>query len=145
MPQRRKSRELALYCLYSLDFNPGDCRVRLRDIVGKSRNPEVMEFAAVLASGVRENRARLDEMIADYALHWSLGRVAHMERNILRIALFEIALMEPPTPVAVAINEAVELSRKYGDEESYRFVNGILDRARQELEAGKSSVPRKGS
>lgn len=143
MGQRRESRDLALCALYSLEFNPGDYHGRLRRVCETALSPEAFSFAESLTAGVLENRDYLDRLIAGFALNWSLDRVALIERQIMRLALFEMLLLVPPGPPAVVINEAVELARKYGAESSWSFVNGVLDRARAELSPGKTSSSRK--
>ena len=82
-------------------------------------------FASHLVSGVTANKARLDELIGRYAPEWPMDQMAAIDRNILRMAIFEF-LLDGQTPVKVAINEAVELAKMYGSDSSARFVNGVL-------------------
>ena len=89
-----------------------------------------MEFALSLLDGVREHRAELDQVLAAKAENWSLERMAVVDRNILRLAAYEILYTD--TPGRVAINEAVELAKLFGAEQSPPFVNGILDRVLHE-------------
>ena len=143
MTGRRKSREAALCALYSLEMNPGDAKRRVREVMPLLRKPETIAFAEELVAGVFAARGFLDEITGRFALNWKLDRLALIERNLLRLALYEMCYLYPAVPRKVAINEAVDLARKYGSEDAYRLVNGLLDRVREELDAGRLSVPRK--
>ena len=88
--------------------------------------PELVEFANSLIAGVRRNRQELDHVLSQTADHWSLERMAATDRNVLRLGAFEILYSD--TPDRVAINEAVELAKRFGTRQSAQFVNGILDR-----------------
>ena len=107
---------------------------------GRSRlqAPELVEFANSLIGGVRRNRAELDALLEQTADHWSLERMAATDRNVLRLGAYEILYAD--TPGRVAINEAVELAKRYGTGQSSRFVNGILDRL-QTVERGAAPAP----
>ncbi|MGH9661828.1 MAG: transcription antitermination factor NusB, partial [Bryobacteraceae bacterium] len=94
--------------------------------------PAPDEFVEQLVKGVVENLGAIDERIARHAEHWRIERMPAVDRNVLRLAVFE--MMGPKTPPPVAIDEALELARKYSGEESVHFVNGVLDAARRELE-----------
>jgi len=87
---------------------------------------ELIAFSQSLVAGVRRNRAELDELLAKTADNWSIERMAATDRNVLRLGAFEILYAD--TPDRVAINEAVELAKRYGSAHSAQFVNGILDR-----------------
>ncbi len=97
---------------------------------------EARPFAEHLARGVAQSLAKLDELIRAGAEHWRLERMAVVDRNVLRLALFEL-LDEPETPAAVILDEAVELAKFYGGEESGAFVNGVADGIRRRLERGE--------
>jgi N utilization substance protein B len=119
---------VALQVLYQDDLNPShnpadDERFVRNRLLHAS---ELIEFAASLVAGVRRNREQLDDWLAQTADHWSLERMAATDRNVLRLGAFEILHSE--TPDRVAINEAVELAKRYGSKQSAQFVNGILDR-----------------
>lgn len=133
MGKRHRARELALMILYELEFRPGDVRDLLADF-WKERPalPEVREFADSLVGGVTAHLSAIDETIAKNAAHWSLARIAPVERNILRLATYEL-LQRYDIPERVVINEAIELAKMYGSEESGAFVNGILDHIRIHL------------
>lgn len=127
MTRRSRAREVALQVIYQDDLNPQQSPALLdRFLQGRLRAPELLEFARMLVSGVRRNRAELDELLSQTAEHWSLGRMAATDRNVLRLGAFEI--LHSDTPDRVAINEAVELAKRFGTKQSAQFVNGILDR-----------------
>jgi transcription antitermination protein NusB len=128
MARRSRAREVALQVLYEDDINP-DRNMHTADtfVSRRLRNESALvEFAQSLISGVRRNRGELDDLLAQRAANWSLGRMAVIDRNIIRIGAFEILYAE--TPGRVAINEAIEIAKRYGGENSAHFVNGILDR-----------------
>jgi N utilization substance protein B len=133
MGKRHKARELALMILYELDFRPSKVDGVLADFWRSHVvPPEVRTFAEALVRGAMDNTDALDRMIQQNAAHWSLARIAPVERNILRLAAFEL-LYRDDIPERVAINEAIELAKTYGSEESGAFVNGILDQVRLHL------------
>ena len=119
--------------LYELDFRPSDLAAVLREFWrDRVVPPEVRAFADALVCGTAEKIAELDATIEANAAHWSLARIAPVERNILRLAAYEL-LFRDDIPERVAINEAIELAKLYGSEESGAFVNGILDQIRLHL------------
>ena len=126
MRVRRRARVLALKTLYEVDLAdhaPGE--VLQRHFQDNSLPEGGERFSSHLVSGVVANKARLDELIGRYAPEWPLEQMAALDRNILRIAIFEFVL-DRETPVKVAINEAVELAKLFGSASSARFVNGVL-------------------
>jgi N utilization substance protein B len=135
--KRRKSRELSLQLLYELDLRGGAAGATdFREFW--ERHPvddEVRAFTEDLVRGTREHQAKIDELIAQYTEHWTLERMAVVDRNLLRLGIFEL-LWEPDVPPKVAINEALEVAKKFSTQESSRFINGILDRIRKELRPG---------
>jgi N utilization substance protein B len=133
MGKRRKAREIALMVLYELEFRSRDA-TRVLEEFWKDRPtlPEVKEFADSLVRGTVDHSPEIDALIAANATHWSLARIALVERNILRLATYEL-LYRHDVPEKVAINEAIELAKLYGSEESGAFVNGILDQIRLHL------------
>ncbi len=134
MGKRRKARELALQLLYQLDLQgepsaePYLEEFWLRHPV----DPEVREFADTLIRGTKLHEAKIDEFITRYAQNWELDRMAVVDRNILREGIFEL-LWAQDVPPKVAINEALEVAKKFSTQESSRFINGILDRIHKEL------------
>jgi N utilization substance protein B len=134
MGKRRKSRELALQFLYQLDVNSGDDPAPHEDEFW-SRHPvdaEARAFADGLVRGTKQNQPKIDHLIAQSAEHWDLDRMAAVDRNILRLAAYEL-LFQYDVPPKVVINEAIEISKKFGTAESSRFINGVLDRIHKEL------------
>ncbi len=130
MGKRRKGRALALMILYELEFRPGDAERVLKEFWQDHPTlPEVQDFADSLVRGTLAHAAEIDQLIARNAAHWSLVRIAPVERNILRLAAHEL-LHRHDIPEKVAINEAIELAKLYGSQESGAFVNGILDQIR---------------
>lgn len=133
MGKRRKARELALMILYELEFRPGEVKAILESFwQGHSVPEDVRAFTESLVRGTVETGPELDRQIAAHAAHWSLARIALVERNILRLAAYEL-LYRDDIPERVAINEAIELAKLYGSQESGAFVNGILDQIRLSL------------
>jgi N utilization substance protein B len=133
MGKRRKAREFALMVLYELDFRPDPAATVLQEFMRQHVvPPEVQAFAESLVQGTVEHGAEIDRAIEQNAAHWSLARIAPVERNILRMAAYEL-LYRDDIPERVAINEAIELAKSYGSEESGAFVNGILDQIRLHL------------
>lgn len=127
MTRRSRAREVALQVLYQEDLNPGQSPARLDEFLrGRLQQRELVEFARTLVAGVRRNRGELDQMLAKTADNWSLPRMAATDRNLLRLGAYEILYLD--TPGRVAINEAVELAKRFGTAQSAQFVNGILDR-----------------
>lgn len=127
MTRRSRAREVALQVLFQDDLNPRVNPAAADEFVGRRLSlPELADFARSLISGVRRNRPELDTLLSQTADNWTLERMACTDRNILRLGAFEILYSD--TPGRVAINEAVELAKRYGTAHSPQFVNGILDR-----------------
>jgi N utilization substance protein B len=136
MGRRRKAREVALQFLYQLDQH-GETDPATHEAEFWSRHPvddETRAFASSLVRGATSRHAEVDGIIAQYTEHWDLERMAVVDRNILRLAVYEL-LDQGTAPAKVAINEAIEISKKFGTRESSRFINGILDRVHRELRA----------
>lgn len=126
MQPRRRARGIAIQTLYEID-----CVGHQADAVLEARlqstplAPDTAQFAESLVLGVMANQDEMDQLIALYAPEWPVDQMAIIDRNILRIAIYELAI-DDTTPVKVAINEAVELAKLYGSDSSARFVNGVL-------------------
>ena len=136
MTLRRQARELALQFLYGVEVNPGDLEEKLASFWEINRaEREVEEFAASLIQGVFQHKEEIDRTISGHVLNWDIERIAPVDRNVLRLALYELAF-RPDIPSVVTINEAVDIAKKYGTAESGKFVNGILDTVRAELDEG---------
>ncbi|MFV2070976.1 MAG: transcription antitermination factor NusB, partial [Pirellulales bacterium] len=127
MARRSRAREVALQVLFQDDVNAPESPTETRTFLeSRLKNRELVEFAASLVAGVRRNRGELDELLGTTAVNWSLDRMANTDRNVLRMGAYEILYTD--TPGRVAINEAVELAKRFGAAQSAPFVNGILDR-----------------
>lgn len=133
---RSIAREIAFQALFQLDFNNGDDQnyeelaVENAIDIGKKISAGNQEYVRKTVTGTRANLEAIDAIIAAHLKRgWTLERIASADRNILRLAVFEMKFdpSEKPVPVGVVINEAVELAKKYGTDDSARFVNGILD------------------
>jgi transcription antitermination protein NusB len=123
---RRRSRILALQALYEIDTTQHPPGSVIDQRLSEDPLPEEGEsFARELITGVLKHKSRLDEMIQAYAPEWPVGQMAVIDRNILRIAIYEFHL-DKLTPTKVAINEAVELAKLFGSDSAPRFVNGVL-------------------
>jgi N utilization substance protein B len=135
--KRRQAREYALQILFQIDFT--EKKVGRRELdefwSDKKENREIREFAEELVKGTLEKLEDIDALIEKLAENWILGRMAAVDRNILRLAAFEI-LYRKDIPSAVTINEALEIAKKYSSSESAPFLNGVLDRLAKE--AGKT-------
>lgn len=133
MGKRRKAREVALQFLYQLDLHgavdpkPYEPEFWQRHPV----DPATRAFAEGLVRGSKEQQAKIDHLLAEYAEHWDLERMSVVDRNILRMAVYEL-LWQPEVPPKAAINEAIEIAKKFGTTESSRFINGVLDRILRE-------------
>jgi transcription antitermination factor NusB len=133
MARRRKARELALQFLYQLDLSddhepgPHEAEFWARHAV----DDDARRFATEMVHGTKANQSRIDATITECTEHWDLARMAVVDRNILRLAVYE--LMWGEVPPKVAINEAIEIAKKFGTQESSRFINGILDRVYRDL------------
>lgn len=127
MGARRKARELALQMLYQFDLsgNPPEMIVESFEELQKSK-PNTREFATKIFHGTVENVAALDDMIQAQAENWRLSRMAVVDRNIMRMSVYEF-LHENDTPNLVIIDEAIEIAKKFGTDKSSQFINGILD------------------
>jgi transcription antitermination factor NusB len=133
---RTRSRELALQFLYQVDVRGAESREDLDSFLAealeeKPGSEEVTAYAIRLVDGVLAHRTAIDGLLRDAAKNWDLERMAVVDRNVLRIGCYEL-LHEPDVPVKVAINEAIELGKRYSTESSGAFVNGILDRIRKD-------------
>jgi N utilization substance protein B len=134
MGSRRKSREAALKVLYGIDVNGQSAEQGLAAYFDHfAEEGETLEFTGDLVRGVVRELEALDEKIRAASQNWRLERMARVDRNILRLATFEL-LHVPSVPRRVSLNEAVELGKRFGAEDSAAFVNGILDRIASGIE-----------
>ncbi len=135
MSERRKSRKDALEILYEKEITEQPLEEILRNR-RLARGEEPSEFAIELVKGVEEHREQIDKIIRAHTDNWALERMPVVDRNLIRIGLYEM-LYKEDIPHSVSINEAVELAKIYGMEESSKFINGILGRIATELKESK--------
>jgi len=136
MGSRRKARECALQMLFAADVSEANADDVVRSYWAELGEPELddtaRDFATRLASGTLANLELLDERIRSRAEHWRISRMAVVDRNILRLAVYEF--LYEPTPRTVAINEALEIARRFSTYEATQFINGILDAIKRDLD-----------
>jgi N utilization substance protein B len=147
MPSRRQAREFALQMLYQAEIG----NMPIADVVAhfwdrETAPEEVRRFAVHLADGATRALPEIDGLLRGHLEHWRLERLGTVDRNVLRLAVFEF-LQDPETPRIVVIDEAIELAKRFGGEESGQFVNGILDALRKHLDdpAGSPAAITKSS
>jgi transcription antitermination protein NusB len=135
MGDRRRSREIALQVLFQTEFTSalsGDQALGLYldnfEAVG-----EVRDFASQLVKGVWENRTEIDSLIQAHSQSWKVTRMAFVDKNILRIAVFELKFLGDHVPFQVALDEAIEIGKRFGSLESSAFINGVLDNIAKSL------------
>ena len=127
---RRRAREIALQVLYQREFNQAE---EALDLFWNNFEAlkGAMDFSERIIRGVEQHREDLDRIIEKYSSHWRIDRMAHVDRNILRIAVYELLYCDD-IPPKVAINEAIDIGKKYGSEDSGAFINGVLDKVKSE-------------
>lgn len=145
---RRAARTIALQSLFAADITgsrDGSVRQTAPDYEWMDENfdSSIMELSGRLHQGVCENRPKLDSLIGRYAPAWPVSQLAIVDRNILRIAIFEL-LHHPATPRKTAVDEAVELAKSFGSDSSARFVNGVLGSVMAGLESGEPARHKPG-
>lgn len=135
MTTRRRVREVLLQILYEEDMNPLRSEAAASEFLVRRmrKNKPLIAFGEGLLAGVRQRRREIDDLLGNNAANWSVKRMTVVDRNILRLAAYEMLWENLPPPVA--INEAIELAKRYGHENSGQFVNGILDRVKRDAAA----------
>jgi N utilization substance protein B len=138
MRTRRKAREVALQVLYQLDVLNIDVKEAV-DLFWSNfdASEETKDFSSSLIQGAWNQREQIDELIISCSENWSLGRMSRVDKNILRMAAYEL-LYCPDIPPKVTLNEAIDLGKTYGSENSGAFINGILDAIYEKLKTEKS-------
>lgn len=131
MGSRRAGRELAVQILYLQDVSALSLEKAFSSVFRESYPESAVTFARHLAEGVFQHKQKIDGLLAQYTENWDLQRMAAVDRNILRVATFEI-LTDLETPISVILNEAIEIAKTYSTEDSGKFVNGILDKIAHE-------------
>jgi transcription antitermination protein NusB len=134
MARRSRAREVAFQVLYQDDLNPRNNPALSDELIGQRlRADDLASFARELVSGVRKHREEVDALLEKTAANWSLKRMAATDRNVLRLGAYE--LLHCDTPDKTAIDEAVELAKRFGSAQSAQFVNGILDKVMHDKES----------
>lgn len=126
MGKRRRARELALQYLYQWDFHGAAAGAGEDPVWEDQGDPEVQAHARAIVNGVREKKDEIDQVIVTQSQHWKLYRMTRIDRNILRISVYEL-LACPEIPPKVSIDEAIEIAKKFGTSQSSAFINGLLD------------------
>jgi len=143
MPSRHKSRQRALQILFQLDARGQPAEDAIAAYYGSLHSEENEEelppdpFAEQLVKGAMEKMSEIDRRISQHSQHWRLDRMPAVDRNILRMAIYEMT--ETPTPAVVVIDEALELAHRFSGEESLPFINGLLDAVRREIPPGQAA------
>lgn len=140
MGKRRKARESTLQILFQLEFNDPQPE-KVLNLFWESRrtSKEIKDYSSWLVKGIISHKKKIDDIIQSVSEHWRISRMAVVDRNVLRIAVFEL-LFEENIASAVIINEAIEIARKYSSMEAATFVNGILDAIRKEIDTLRTSL-----
>ncbi len=134
MGSRRHAREQALQVLYQIDLAGADTEDALKLFWAREpSDPDRVDFASILVRGVCDQKERIDELIGEASINWKISRMSYVDRNILRLAVFEF-LKLGDVPAMVSLNEGIELGKRFGTTESGAFVNGILDRIARNLD-----------
>ena len=143
MRKRRVARELALKFLYQSEFNTDDLETQIEQFRERSgTQAEIIDFMRVLVEKVFAQVEEIDMLLKKFSDHWTLDRMSMVDRSILRLGICEL-VFETSTPPKVAINEAVEIAKKFSTEDSPDFINGILDKVYKETLKGTSSTTAK--
>ncbi len=130
--KRTQAREISFQFLYMLDIRGNDCCNEMNSyIVEQTDDEDIIEFSRSLIQGVVDNQEKIDKTIQSSAQNWELNRIATVDRNIMRQAIFEL-LFRPDIPPKVSINEAIELGKRFSTANSGGFINGILDRVKRD-------------
>ncbi len=141
MKKRTRARELALQFLYQLDLRGPELLEEAKAFFrAEEDDKSARDFATQLVNGVVEHRQELDQVIRGVAQNWEIARMAVIDRNVLRMAAFELFHC-PDVPPKVAINEAIELGKRFSTQNSGAFINGILDKIKDQARSGAATGP----
>lgn len=144
MGRRRKAREHTLRILFQLEFENEKLEETVSQYWENRKTPEeIKEYSTWLVKGIAAHQEKIDRNIQSVSEHWRISRMALIDRNILRMAVFELLYEENLAP-AIVINEAIEIARRYSGDEAVTFVNGILDAIRKNMDKEKKVLKEKG-
>jgi transcription antitermination protein NusB len=144
MARRSRAREVALQLLFQWDQNPNPVPRPAAERFARERllaDADMVAYCLALFDGVVARRADIDPLLTGAATNWRLSRMMPVDRNVLRLGAYELSFDPNPQPLEVVINEAIELSRRYGSAESPAFVNGVLDRIAKSRPAAAKAEP----
>ena len=135
MKNRRVSREIALQVLYQMEFDPNLTPIQgLRQYEDHFKNDQTsMDYSQKLIAGIKEHLPQIDDTIQKFSINWKISRMSHVDRNIIRLSIFEMLYLKDEVPKNASINEAIEIAKKFGSEDSGHFINGILDQISKSL------------
>ncbi len=129
---RRNARELALQLLFQSEFAPQISVNAFLQLYDNKYGNETIEYAEQIIKGVADSKNKIDEKISSVSRNWKVDRMALVDRNILRVAIYEMKLSHEKLSEKIVINEAIEIAKKYGNTDSAGFINGILDQVGRE-------------
>jgi N utilization substance protein B len=129
--KRRTAREKALQALFQIDMSEADPKEAILHVLEDERGDD---YLTTLVSGVVEHKSEIDEMIKEHLEKWTIERIAPVDRNLLRLAVYELVYLKEEVPANVVIDEAIEIAKVFGDEHASRFVNGVLSKIKQQTE-----------
>lgn len=129
--KRRTAREKALQALFQIDMSEADPKEAILHVLEEERGDD---YLSNLVSGVVEHKSQIDEMIKEHLEKWTIERIAPVDRNLLRLAVYELVYLKEEVPSTVVIDEAIEIAKIFGDEHASRFVNGVLSKIKQQTE-----------
>lgn len=124
---RRQSREIALQILFQVEYAPQISFEQLLSLFDEKKDLSIIKYADQIVHGVQAHKLKIDQKIQDASRHWKIERMGGVDRNLLRLAVFEIFFAPELIEPKIAINEAIEIAKIYGSQESSSFVNGLLD------------------
>lgn len=135
MKNRRISREIALQVLYQMEFDSALTPIQgLKQYEDNFKNDQLsMDYSEKLINGIKEHQTQIDETIQKFSINWKINRMSHVDRNIIRLSIFEMTYLQDDVPRNASINEAIEIAKKFGSEDSSQFINGILDQISKSL------------
>ena len=132
---RRQSRELALQVLFQQEFSANLSEKEALEAFRSNFefSQEIWSYAEILLEGIQSHQKEIDSLLQQAVSHWSLNRLALVDKNLMRIAVFELKFYGTEVPPKVAINEALEMAKKYSSQDSASFINGVLDQVHKAL------------
>jgi transcription antitermination protein NusB len=135
--KRRIAREKALQSIFQIDMNETSAKDAIQYVLDGDASDDYLEK---LVEGVTEHLDEMDSILTKHLEKWTIDRLATVDRNILRVAVYEMKYCKDDVPVNVAINEALEIAKIYGDESSSKFINSVLSKVKQTFEASSSEI-----